>query len=242
MTKTLLGSAWVTGFLFATVLSSPAHGRPATPEKTVLVPAADEPKDDAKPAGEQTLSRTPERFLAIAEKLKATGKYEPKNGSTYCNWFARDFVKELLGKPLPELSGQANEQVTKMSASSDWEKGILVYQPTASGKNHLDGMMAKELQDQQNSGKLILYCWKHPEWSMDMPKEQRQKLHGHIAVGMPLKSGDLLATDEVWGTKENPFAVPMTAQSGSRVFPYGKLSRGFGAARKNDILVFIYKK
>jgi hypothetical protein len=29
--------------------------------------------------------------------LKATGKYEPKNGSTYCNWFARDFVKELLG-------------------------------------------------------------------------------------------------------------------------------------------------
>jgi hypothetical protein len=59
---------------------------------------------------------------------------------------------------------------------------------------------------------------------------------------MPLKSGDLLAMDEVWGTKENPVAVPMTAQSGSRVFPYGKLSRGFGAARKNDILIFIYKK
>lgn len=30
--------------------------------------------------------------------------------------------------------------------------------------------------------------------------------------------------------------------SGSRVFAYGKLSGGFGAARKNDILVFIYQK
>ena len=241
MTKKLLGVVLLTPLLLATVPHSPAVERPA-PDKTDAVPTADEPKADAKPAGEEPLSRTPERFLAIAEKLKATGKYEPKNGSTYCNWFARDFVKELLGKPLPELNGQANEQITKMSASSDWEKGILVYKPTMLGKNQLKGMMAKELQDQQNGGKLILYCWKHPEWSMDIPKEQRQKMHGHIAVGMPLKSGDLLAMDEVWGTKENPVAVPMTAQSGSRVFPYGKLSRGFGAARKNDILIFIYKK
>src|SRR5262249_5570232 len=109
-------------------------------------------------------------------------------------------------------------------------------------KDNLKGMLAKELQDQQNQGKLILYCWKHPEWSMELPREQRQKLHGHIAVGMPLKSGDTLALDKLWGTKESPFAVPMTAQSGSRVFPYGKLSQGFGAARKNDILVFIYRK
>jgi hypothetical protein len=237
MTKKLVGAALLATLLVATVLPSPADERPATPKTT-----ADESKADAKPAGEGTLSRSPERFLAIAEKLKATGKYEPKNGSTYCNWFARDFVKELLGRPLPELNGQANDQITKMSASPDWEKGILVYQPTASGKNQLTGMTAKELQDQQNGGKLILYCWKHPEWSMDIPKEQRQKMHGHIAVGMPLKSGDLLAMDEVWGTKDNPVAVPMTAQSGSRVFAYGKLSRGFGAARKNDILVFIYKK
>jgi len=242
MTKKLLGAAWLATLLLAAVLSSPAQERPSAPKKTVAVPTPDEPKADTKPTGEEPLSRTPERFLAIAEKLKATGKYEPKNGSTYCNWFARDFVKELLGKPLPELNGQANEQITKMSASSDWEKGILVYQPSASGKNHLKGMTAKELQDRQNSGTLILYCWKHPEWSMDIPKEQRQKMHGHIAVGMPLKAGDLLATDEVWGTKESPVAVPMTAQSGSRVFPYGKLSRGFGAARKNDILIFIYKK
>jgi len=224
------------------VVSSAAHERPAAPAKTIAVQTVDEPNADTKPTAEETLSRTPERFLAIAEKLKATGKYEPKNGSTYCNWFARDFVKELLGQPLPELNGQANDQISKMSASSDWEKGILVYQPTMSGKNRLKGMIAKELQDQQNSGKLILYCWKHPEWSMDIPKEQRQKMHGHIAVGMPLKPGDLLAMDDVWGTKENPVAVPMTAQSGSRVFPYGKLSRAFGAARKNDILIFIYKK
>jgi len=203
---------------------------------------ADEPKAAAKPATEKPLSGTPERFLAIAEHLKATGKYEPKNGSTYCNWFARDFVKELIGKPLPELDGQANAQLTKMSASPDWEKGVLVYDPNTAGKNNLKGMMAKELQKQQDSGKLVLYCWKHPEWSMELPREQRQKMHGHIAVGMPLKAGDRLALDEVWGTKESPAAVPMTAQSGSRVFPYGKLSQGFGDRRKNDILVFIYKK
>jgi hypothetical protein len=75
-----------------------------------------------------------------------------------------------------------------------------------------------------------------------MPREQRQKLHGHIAIGMPLKPSDHLATDVAWGTKQLPVEVPMTAQSGSRVFAYGKLSRGFGASRKNDILVFLYKK
>jgi hypothetical protein len=209
---------------------------------TLTGAAADEPMAPAKSAAEQPRPRTPERFLAIAEQLKATGKYEPRNGATYCNFFARDFVKELLGQPLPELNGQANEQLTKMAASPDWEKGILVYEPTALGKNNLRGMTAKELQAQQDRGTLILYCWKHPRWSMEMPRAERQKLHGHIAVGMPLKPGDRLATDEAWGTKESPVAVPMTAQSGSRVFPYGKLSRGFGAARKDDILVFIYRK
>src|SRR5207249_3823134 len=128
---------------------------------------------------------------------------------TYCNWFARDFVKELLGRPLPELNGQANDQITKLTASSDWEKGILVYQPNLTGKNQLKGMTARELQDQQDRGKLILYCWKHPKWSMDLPREQRQKLHGHIAVGMPLKPDDRLALEEAWGTKEDPAAVPM---------------------------------
>ena len=129
-----------------------------------------------------------------------------------------------------------------MSASPDWEKGILVYGPEVTGKNNLRPMRAKELQEQQDKGQLILYCWKHPEWSLDLPREQRQKLHGHIAVGMPLKAGDQLAADEAWGTKDPPALVPMTAQSGSRVFPYGKLSQGFGTRRKDDILVFIYKK
>jgi hypothetical protein len=221
-----------------TVLSIPAQEKSATLAKA----SPDQPKTEGRPPTAKPLARTPDRFLAIAEKLKATGKYEPKNGATYCNFFARDFVRELLGQPLPELNGQANEQITKMTASSDWEKGILVYKPTTTAKNNLKGMMAKELQDQQDKGTLILYCWKHPEWSLELPREQRQRLHGHIAVGMPRKSGDALALDEVWGTKEEPVSVPMTAQSGSRVFPYGKLSRGFGVARKDDVLVFIYKK
>jgi len=223
-------AALVPFILFGMALASQAQEK---------APAAG-PQGVAKAAAES--SRTPERFLAIAEKLKATGKYEPKNGSTYCNWYARDFVKELLGHSLPELDGQANEQLTKMAASSDWEKGILVYGSNAPGKDNLKGMTAQELQPQQDSGKLILYCWKHPEWSLDLPREKRQKLHGHIAVGMPLKAGDRLATDEAWGTKENPVSVPMTGQSGSRVFPYGKLSQGFGVRRKDEILVFIYKK
>src|SRR5262249_37506350 len=138
----------------------------------------------------------------------ATGKYEPKNGSTYCNWYARDFVKELLGHPLPELSGQANEQITKMTASPHWERGALICKPDTPPRNGLKGMMAQELQDQQNQGKLILYCWKHPKWSMELSKEVRQKMHGHIAVGMPLKAVDTLAWDDVWGTKDDPYSVP----------------------------------
>jgi hypothetical protein len=208
----------------------------------VASPAQDKPAATAKPAAETAPPRTPDRFLAIAEKLVATGKYDPKNGSTYCNWFTRDFAKELLGYAVPELTGQANDQLTKLAASPDWEKGILVYTPTATGKDSLKGMTAKDLQGRQDRGTLVLYCWKHPQWSPDMPREQRQKLHGHIAVGIPLKPGDHLATDAAWGTKEHPAEVPMTAQAGSRVFACDKLSRGFGASRRNDILVYVYKK
>jgi hypothetical protein len=77
---------------------------------------------------------------------------------------------------------------------------------------------------------------------MELPREQRQKLLGHIAVGLPLKPGDRLATVENWGSKEHPAEVPMTAQSGSHVFAYGPPSQGFGARRKNDILFHIYRK
>jgi hypothetical protein len=225
MSTRRFGAAFSALLLLAVVLASRAEDEPAT---------------TAKPAAETT-SRTPERFLAIAEKLVATGKYDPKNASTYCNWFARDFVKELLGHPLSEMTGQANDQLTKLAASPDWERGILVYTPTEAGKDGLKGMMAKDLQARQDRGTLVLYCWKHPKWSPDVPREERQRLHGHIAVGMPLKPADHLATDVGWGTQEHPAEVPMTAQAGSRVFPYGKLSRGFGVSRKNDILVFVYK-
>jgi hypothetical protein len=34
----------------------------------------------------------------------------------------------------------------------------------------------------------------------------------------------------------------MKAQSGKGVFAYGRLSQGFGVRRKDDILVFTYKK
>ena len=242
MTAKVFGAALLTQLFLWPVHSSPAQDRPATPAPPGAAPTDAGPKAESQPAADGPPARTPERFLAIAERLKATGTYEPKNGSTYCNWFARDFVKELLGRPLPELTGQANEQLTKMAASPDWEKGILAYTPTPAVKDGLRGMTAKELQDRHDGGALVLYCWKQPGWSPDMPREQRQKLHGHIAVGMPLKAGDSLAADEAWGTKDDPAAVPMTAQSGSRVFAYGKLSRGFGAARKDDILVFIYKR
>lgn len=235
MNKLWFGSACV---LVLVLGGLRAEDKPAAAVKAAPGKASVEEKQADKP----TPPITPKRFLEIAEQLKNTGKYEPRNGSTFCNWFARDFAKELLGHPLPELNGQANEQITKMTASPDWEKAALVYKEGMTGKNNLKGMTAKELQELQDKGKFVLYCWRHPEWSMEMPRAERVKLHGHIAVGMPLKPGDHLMLDETWGSKEHPVAVPMTAQSGKYVFPYGKMSKGFGAARKNDILVFIYKK
>jgi hypothetical protein len=67
--------------------------------------ASAQEKPATKPPAEKHPQPTPERFWEVARKLKDTGKYEPKNGSTYCNWFARDFVKDLLGEGLPELTG-----------------------------------------------------------------------------------------------------------------------------------------
>src|SRR4051794_36436203 len=114
--RRLAATALVLLVLLAPVFPTPAQDKPAATATTEPAPP-----------------RTPERFLAVAEKLVATGKYDPKNGSTYCNWFARDFAKELLGQALPELTGQANDQLTKLATSPDWEKGILVYTPTAAG-------------------------------------------------------------------------------------------------------------
>src|SRR5262245_15730258 len=102
MIRNLFAAVLLTQLSFVAALPSLAQAGEASAKKEAKKAEAEQP-------------RTPERFLAIAEKLKEGGKYEPKNGSTFCNFFARDFVKELLGKPLPELNGQANEQLTKMA-------------------------------------------------------------------------------------------------------------------------------
>ena len=147
MIQRLFGMALFFVLLAWTARMSPAEDKPATPAKGA----------DAKLETGTITLYPKDQFWTIAEKRIKTGVYDPKNGSTFCNYFTRDFVKDLLGHPLPELNGQANDQITKMTASPDWEKAALVYKEGATGKNKLKGMTAKELQDLQDKGTLVVY-------------------------------------------------------------------------------------
>jgi hypothetical protein len=172
--------------------------------------------------------------------------YGASAGATKCNYFVRDFLKELTGEDRPELAGQANDQIDQLSTSLNWESGELtlrdsdgelVLRETTSGRERT----IAELQALQDAGKVVLYGWQHPSYRKDMPEKEREKFHGHIAVGVERK-GDKTLLSEKWGSPGKAVAVPAIAQAGSTTFSYGKLSDGFGPDKKTRIKVFIDKK
>lgn len=104
-------------------------------------------------------SRTPDALAAVIDGLDVTGnpKYQPANGTTFCNVFVQD-VMAGLGLELPPLS--AND-------TGDW---LASSAGAAAGWTEVDEQTA---QDNANAGGPVIASWVNPNG------------HGHMAVVRP---------------------------------------------------------
>ena len=161
-----------------------------------------------------------ESFGKIASKLAGDAQYQPTaDGTTRCNYFVRDFAKQLTGTQPPELDGKANDQfaqLSKAAADKDSKWRSLSFESSPE----------KTFQDAQglaNQGKLVIVAWNNPAGP------------GHVAVVVPQKGNDQLKDSTTWKMK-----VPYIAQAGSDVLDYAPLSEGFGSNKKKGMEIFVF--
>ncbi len=159
-------------------------------------------------------------------------KYEKKDGQTFCSDFVRDVATKRVGKPIPELEGQAKDQFDKMMSatnnfSTSWKRLQFQGDPQKAFEN------AHSLA---NKGFIVIAGWKNPNW------EKEPKNSGHVAFIVPSSK---MATSSAWeGMK-----VPFIAQAGGYEFENGKtvtsnaqFSYGFGMDKKAGIEIFVFDK
>jgi len=158
-------------------------------------------------------------LTARATELAGTQQYDKDpDGQTHCSEFVRDFV----GKDLPELQGQAKDQVDQLSQAQDWKQ--LAYDK--------DPQLAlRQAQLYANQGKTVIIAWKNPE-----PTEGNT---GHIAVVVPSlpdeQSHDGMFPSGQWGLR-----VPYIAQAGDTVSAKIAMSYGFSAKNaKSGLQIFV---
>jgi hypothetical protein len=186
-----------------------------------------------KKVGIRKVKRTYTEFISdgslerIGKKLGVNEKsrYEAVGKKTHCSEFVRDFAKELLGRAIPELDGQAGKQADQLKAAaaspdSKWRSLSFSDDPAVAFKN---------AQDLANDGKLVIVVWKNPH-----PTGTDS---GHVAVVVPSrqKDGELFdATERKWKMK-----VPYIAQAGDTIHDYTPLGEGFGPAKKAAMEIFV---
>lgn len=161
---------------------------------------------------------TPEDITDVAQELVDSGNYDPWGRQTFCNVFVWDFAQLLFGKPLEELQGRAKDQIRQLRMHPDWS-----YLPSSRNNQALQQMLYAA-QDAANDGQFVVVGWENP-----FPTAVNS---GHVAVVLP-------GTPQ-YSSKWNMY-VPNIAQAGDKGAIEGKLSDGFGAAKKNNIEIFIHE-
>jgi hypothetical protein len=186
-----------------------------------------------KKVGIRDVKRTYTEFISgrslesIAKKLgvERTAHYQADGKKTHCSEFVRDYTRELLGRNLPELEGQAGDQFDRLrvaaaSPDSKWRSLSFSDDPAVAFKN---------AQDLANEGKLVIVAWKNPH-----PTGTDS---GHVAVVVPSRQEDdglFDATERKWKMK-----VPYIAQAGDTVHDYMPLSDGFGPTKKAAMEIYV---
>lgn len=186
-----------------------------------------------KKVGIREVKRTYTEFISgdslgrVAKKLgvEEKARYQPVGKKTRCSEFVRDFARELLGRAVPELEGQAGTQADQLKAavaSPDlkWRSLSFSDDPALAFQN---------AQVLANEGKLVVVAWKNPN-----PTGTDT---GHVAVVVPSRREDgglFDATEKKWKMK-----VPYIAQAGETVHDYMPLSDGFGPAKKAGMEIYV---
>jgi hypothetical protein len=63
---------------------------------------------------------------AVAAIIAANkAQYEASGDTTHCSEFVRDFWSQLTSSTSADLEGQANDQITTLIASSNWDRFAL---------------------------------------------------------------------------------------------------------------------
>ena len=166
----------------------------------------------------------PVDITKAVETHKDEDKYGAKDGKTFCNFFVRDVVEDLLQQTRPEFQGNANTQFDNLSKSSDWKAQDFSQDPS--------GVFSR-IHDQVNAGQLAIVAYKNPTGD-----------HGHIAVLVPSSS---MEDSGAW-----KMPVPFIAQAGKinprnnpaetdkSVFSSLKLSWGFSSKLVDDMEIFVW--
>ena len=135
----------------------------------------------------------------------------------------RDCAKELLGRDVPELRGQASDQSDQLKAAAEdpkskwWSLGFHDDPSTAFQR-------AQELADE---GKLVVVTWKNPK-----PTATDS---GHVAIVVPRPdNAPELPNSTTW-----KMGVPYIAQAGAKVFDQDRLSQGFGPTKKSGLEIYV---
>jgi hypothetical protein len=110
---------------------------------------------DATPLNEKAKAN-----LATLDKVfdQYKEKYAPKDGKTYCNFYASLATAELGHKVPQKLANIQNAWLLNEGKAAGWKE-----------------VTAEEAQKQANEGKIVVASWKNPD-----PAK-----HGHIAVVRP---------------------------------------------------------
>lgn len=180
----------------------------------------------------------PTALTNTATIMSAMSRYQPNNGTTYCNFFLNDFANQVFsysGFQKPNGSPKlANEIVAQLRTDSEWKslfdrtKLTMLEQASETQTNQKLASACYDAQGLANQGYLVVFGYKDPlPWNP----------HGHVAFAVP---------GEVDGSTSWPFPVPQIAQAGgvyngnTLVFSKGTLTWGFGPAKRDSDGFVIY--
>ncbi len=95
--------------------------------------------------------------------------------TTHCSDFVRDFWSQLGMPATTDLAGQANDQVTALTSSANWNKFAFANAADAD----LQGAFSAA-DSAASAGTVVLVGWLNPAWT---PGDMVD--HGHIAIVVP---------------------------------------------------------
>lgn len=165
----------------------------------------------------------PEDITNAVETHIDESKYGARDGMTFCNFFVRDVVEDLLQQTRPEFHEQSNIQFDNLSNSADWKAQSFSQDPSS---------VFSRIQDEVNAGQLAIVAYKNPTGD-----------HGHIAILVPSS----MENSSTWN-----MPVPFIAQAGKMnprnnpgetdksVFSSLKLSWGFSSKLINNMEIFVW--